>query len=206
MAYVDPNTGQPVPQPMFPPAIGQGMQGMFGGFLDKKAASNRITLEQGGKFSDWTALRKDLENQPGITGYRTSIPKLNSMSASVNDTSKMSDFQFVYGMAQIFDPTSIVRGEEGQMVIDSQSIPAQIKGQMEALLNSKAGIGTQGRRDLVATAKRRVDEYRKQAEAEQKFFENIATKNGIDPSFIVRPLEPMSDVPAADNEPFTLEQ
>jgi hypothetical protein len=92
------------------------------------------------------------------------------------------------------------------MVIDSQSIPAQIKGQMEALLNSKAGIGTQGRRDLVATAKRRVDEYRKQAEAEQKFFENIATKNGIDPSFIVRPLEPMSDVPAAGNEPFTLEQ
>jgi hypothetical protein len=181
-----------------------------GGFFDYQQAVARANksdtnINTVGKFSDITTLRKDFENQPGVSGYRQSIPRLKSMAGSVNDTSKMSDFDFVYGMAQIFDPNSVVRKEEGQMVIDSQAVPDSIKGKIAQLTTGGAAIGLQARRDLVAVASRRVGEYRSQAEAEAQYYQDLATRYGIDPQDIVRALEKMPEVGAVSNVPFTVE-
>ena len=142
-----------------------------------------------------TTIRKDLEDEQGMSRYRTSAPILSSMAKSVDDPSSMADLDFVYGMAKIFDPGSVVRESEMGMVIDSQSMPATIKGRLEKILNGEAVLQTQARKDLVRAAATRVQEYRTQAEGESEFFTGIANRNKIDPLDVVRPLEPMTSAP-----------
>lgn len=149
------------------------------------------------KITAITALRKDYENQPGTSRYRQSVPVLQSMAAAVDDTTAMADLDFVYGMAQIFDPESVVRESEMGMVIDSQSMPAAIKGRLEKILNGEAALGPQARRDLVEASKRRVQQYRTQAEGEAKQFSGIAERNRINPEDVMRPLEPMPELLSA---------
>jgi spore germination cell wall hydrolase CwlJ-like protein len=154
------------------------------------------------KITAITALRKDYENQPGTSRYRQSVPVLQSMAAAVDDTTAMADLDFVYGMAQIFDPESVVRESEMGMVIDSQSMPAAIKGRLEKILNGEAALGPQARRDLVEASRRRVQQYRTQAEGEAKQFSGIAERNRITPEDIMRPLEDMPELrPAAEALP-----
>jgi hypothetical protein len=142
-----------------------------------------------------TQIRKDLEDEPGHIRYRTAAPVLSSMAQSVNDPTSMADLDFVYGMAKIFDPGSVVRETEMGMVIDSQSMPATIKGNLEKILNGEAVLQPQARLDLVKAAATRVNEYRKQAEQEEQFFTDISTRNKINPLDVVRPLEPLASVP-----------
>ena len=142
-----------------------------------------------------TAIRKDLEDEQGTSRYRTSAPILSSMAKSVDNPSAMADLDFVYGMAKIFDPGSVVRESEMGLVIDSQSIPASIKGRLEKVLNGEAVLQPQARRDLVKAAATRVQEYRTQAESEGQFFTDLATRNQINPADVVRPLEPMTSAP-----------
>jgi hypothetical protein len=145
------------------------------------------------KITAITALRKDYENQPGTSRYRQSVPVLTSMAAAVNDTTAMADLDFVYGMAQIFDPESVVRESEMGMVIDSQSMPAAIKGRLEKILNGQASLGPKARRDLVEASRRRVQQYRTQAEGEVDQYGGIADRNHINRQDIMRPLEDMPE-------------
>jgi hypothetical protein len=157
------------------------------------------------KITAITALRKDYENQPGTSRYRQSVPVLTSMAAAVNDTTAMADLDFVYGMAQIFDPESVVRESEMGMVIDSQSMPAAIKGRLEKILNGQASLGPQARKDLVEASRRRVQQYRTQAEGEAKQFGGIADRNRINREDIMRPLEDMPELAPAAPPPDTAE-
>lgn len=142
-----------------------------------------------------TAIRKDLEDEQGTSRYRTSAPILSSMAKSIQDPSAMADLDFVYGMAKIFDPGSVVRESEMGLVIDSQSIPASLKGRLEKILNGEAVLQPQARKDLVRAAATRVQEYRTQAESEGQFFSDLASRNQINPLDVVRPLEPMTSAP-----------
>lgn len=168
--------------------------------LYNEATGEWITPPGGGapdpaSITNITAIRKDLEDEQGTSRYRTAAPILSSMAKSVDDPSSMADLDFVYGMAKIFDPGSVVRESEMGLVIDSQSMPATIKGRLEKILNGEAVLQPQARRDLVRAAATRVQEYRTQAESEGQFFTDLAKRNKIDPLDVVRPLEPMTSAP-----------
>lgn len=141
-----------------------------------------------------TTLRKDYGDEPGVSRYRSSLPILTSMNAAISDTTAMADLDFIYGMAQIFDPDSVVRETEMGMVIDSQSMPAALKGRLEKVLNGQATLGPQARRDLVSAAGRRVGEYKNQAVEEGAQFEGIASRHNIPREDIMRPLGKMPEM------------
>lgn len=155
-------------------------------------------------ISNITSIRKDLEDEQGTSRYRTAAPILSSMAKSVDDPTSMADLDFIYGMAKIFDPGSVVRESEMGLVIDSQSMPQTIKGKLEKILNGEAVLQPQARRDLVRAAATRVEQYRTQAESEGQFFADIAKRNSINPLDVVRPLEPMPGLPAPP-QPGTVE-
>lgn len=154
-------------------------------------ASRQVGQPDPASISNITALRKDYESGKGTNRYREAAPILASMIKSVSDITSMADLDFVYGMAKIFDPTSVVRESEMGLVIDSQSMPAQLKGQLEKILNGEAVLQPQSRQDLVRAASTRVNEYYTQAQAEAEDFTGIAERLNIDPRNVVRPLEAM---------------
>ncbi len=143
------------------------------------------------KFSDITSARKEFENQPGVSRYRVAAPILASMIKSVDDPSAMSDLDFIYGMAKIFDPTSVVRESEMGLVLQGQSIPQQITGLWQRAANGESVLQGGARADLIRSTGVRVGEYRQQAEREAQEFGAMAQRHGLNPADVVRGLEPM---------------
>jgi Phage tail lysozyme len=135
------------------------------------------------KLTDEASFRKEVAAQEGHSRYNFAQPVLSSMISSLYDPSSAADFDFVYGVAQIFDPNSVVKESEGQRVIDSQSIPEAIKGRLNQLLNQEGAIGRSARRELIATAARRIEQYGNQAKREEDFFTGVAKRRGIDEAF-----------------------
>ena len=146
-------------------------------------------------LSDVSTWSKDYAAMPGVAKYRTTVPYLSSMSSSIYDTSKMSDYDFVYGLAQVFDPGSMVREAEQGFVLSGQSVPDSIRGQLAHILAGGSGVSTQARKDLVAAARRRVAAYYNQAMPEYEWARERAMKAGFDPDMITPPLEELPEIP-----------
>jgi len=156
------------------------------------------------KFTNITAARKDFENQPGVNRYRTAAPIVNSMISAVDNPSNMADLDFIYGMAKILDPNSVVRESEMGLVINSQSIPDELKGYINKATQGGQKLSQEARRELTKAMIGRVNEYKAQAEREAKDFTGLATRHGIDPQDIARPLDPLSDLPVNQNAPVKI--
>lgn len=189
-------------------AKAEGYEGSWMDYQREFKGEGAVTVDLGGgtKFSDIMSMRKDFEGGPGVSSYRLAIPKLKSMASSVSDTTGASDYQFVYGLAQIFDPDSIVQKGEQGMAISSQAVPATIRGRIQQMTAGGGTLGPELRRELVEAAAKRVAEYRAQAEAEEQYYRDFALRHDIPPEDIVRGLEEMPDLGgAAADEPFTVE-
>ena len=202
---IDPRTGRPIfqapaaPQGQEPFTLGPG-QTRFGPD-GKPIATGQPAAPEPPKFTDVTSARKEFESQPGVSRYRTSAPILASMMQSLDNPAAMSDLDFIYGMAKIFDPTSVVRESEMGLVLQGQSIPQQIQGLWAKAIGGQAVLQGTARRDLIDATRTRVEQYRVQAEQEAAGFTEIAGRYDINPADVVRPLEPMPELPAQPQAP-----
>jgi hypothetical protein len=163
-------------------------------FLRTRPAGTQIQMNPS-KWTDISGMSHDWAEGEGVSKYRKTYPQLASMASAGYDTTSTSDFDFIYGMAQIFDPNSSVRESEQGMVINSQSIPASLKQQIQRLtVRGGPGLGTDIRRQLVETVGRRVEQYRLQAERETEYARKRAQRNGVDPDDVTMELPPLPTV------------
>lgn len=149
-------------------------------------------------LDDVAKVTKMYEGSPGISRYRTVVPSLTSMQKSLSDTSAISDLDFVYGVAKILDPESVVRESETGLVIQSQSIPDQVVGQLNKLLNGEAALTKGVRKDLFRLARRRGESLKEQAEREVQYFHNFGQGYGIAPD----QFRPLDTLPYYDESMF----
>jgi hypothetical protein len=103
------------------------------------------------------------------------------MQKSLTDPSAMADLDFVYGLAKILDPTSVVRESEGKMVIESQGLGPQLLGQLNKLMSGEQAMLPEIREKLFSVAYRRAKELELQAQGERKHFSGVATENQFNP-------------------------
>jgi hypothetical protein len=116
-------------------------------------------VQQGGvKPGDVTEMRKEIYALPEVKRYSTAIPIFRSMVESAKNPSSAADLDFVYGIAKIFDPESVVREGEMKLVGHAQSIPEAIKGQMEAAVMGRARLTPEARARILETARTRMGE------------------------------------------------
>jgi hypothetical protein len=116
-------------------------------------------IVQGGvKPGDVTEMRKEIYALPEVKRYSTAIPIFRSMVESAKNPSSAADLDFVYGIAKIFDPESVVREGEMKLVGHAQSIPEAIKGQMEAAVMGRARLTPEARARILETARTRMGE------------------------------------------------
>ncbi|HLO93236.1 MAG TPA: hypothetical protein VK195_02875 [Burkholderiaceae bacterium] len=135
-------------------------------------------------------ISKELSGDPTWRSAKVIQSTLNSMYNSLSDPSSISDLDFVNGVAKILDPNSVVREAEGRMVIESQSIPSQILGNLNKLANGESALDPQTRIAMYRLAERRGSETVAQAQQMREFSSGIATANGYDPSVYVPQLPP----------------
>lgn len=129
---------------------------------------------------------KAFESQEGQSRIKAIAPTIESMYRSLTDPSAMADLDFVYGLAKILDPTSVVRESEGRMVLDAQGIGPQLLGTLNKIVSGDQAMDSKTRANLFSVAVRRAQELQKQAQTERGVFEGIASANQIDPNIYLQ--------------------
>ena len=147
---------------------------------------------EGPKPSDRLALYRQYEDAPETQSYNVLAGTLGSLSGAINDNSKVSDLDFVYGVAKALDPTSVVRESEGQMVVQSQGLAPSLVGYINGLVGG-GQLTPEKRRELYALVERRAKEYRKQADSRRANVLQIG--GGILADGDLRPLAPIPELP-----------
>jgi hypothetical protein len=149
----------------------------------------------GGVIKDPMKITDNMQQSKVQQSAATTAGTLNSMFQSLSDPSAISDLDFVNGVAKILDPTSVVRSEEGRQVIESQSIPSQVLGQLNMLANGESRLDPQTRIAMYQLAARRGGEVMEQAQKEADFYSKMAEGSGYEPELYVPqvPEGPRSD-------------
>jgi hypothetical protein len=133
---------------------------------------------------------KNFEGSTGFQRYQLVAPTLNSMYKSINDPTAMADLDFVYGLAKILDPTSVVRESEAGMVIDAQGIAPSVLGRLNKFMTGEQAMSPKVRAELFSVAQRRAEELRLQADQERGHFAVPLQKQGLDPETYLQQLTP----------------
>lgn len=135
-------------------------------------------------FDKETGLRKEFEALDTTKSFRPIQNSFNSMIKSYNDTSKASDLDFVYGVAKILDPDSVVREGEAIQVIKTGGLPGELMA-MIGRVNAKQGLDKELRSELLGLAANRYNSLKQTYDENEKDYSRMATGAGLNPSNVI---------------------
>lgn len=163
--------------------------------LGEGAAAPEVDVENAIK------LQKNFEGQPSMSNLQNIAPTLKSMYRSIGDPSAMADLNFVYGLAKILDPTSVVRESEAGMVIDSQGIAPQLLGKLNKMLSGEQAMSRETRINLYKVAASRAEEMRNAALEERAHAAGEMTSIGAPADTYLRQVPRVPSFGAEQNMP-----
>jgi hypothetical protein len=162
------------------------------------------------KASDISALRQDVLSDPAYKNIASAAPIYRSLVDTSGRDTGASDLNFVYGIAKIFDPTSVVREGEIQMANSTADVVSMIQGLWSKAKDGTSSMTPEIRANLLAEARSRMEGYQAEYNNTAEFYRKIAQRNGLNiedivPSFNVlgTPEEtPTPDTPTTEEPPL----
>lgn len=155
--------------------------------------------QAGPKFSDVASIRKEVSDLPETKRYGAALPIFRSMvtshtRAAKNPGKDAVDIDFVYGLAKIFDPESVVREGEMLLVKKLQSLPEALQGWIQQV-NSGNGLTASARARILETARVRMGELKGSLDERLTPYGGIAERNRINPDDIMPKFQDLPDAP-----------
>jgi hypothetical protein len=147
-------------------------------------------------FQAEQGMRKEVHADADFQRFQKAAPVYQSMVASGSQNDQFGDINLVYGLATIMDPGSVVREGEQLIVRSAAGLTPEVLGYINSL-NGGAKLIPATRQKLLREAKGRMDEYKRAAEQQLKFYENAAAESGLDPGRIVPDLQGLGEFVAA---------
>lgn len=130
------------------------------------------------KFSAANILRKEILGNPQVAGFTDVKNRLLVLQKAASDPSSIADLDYVYGIAKILDPGSVVRESEGQTIIDSNSIPGATLGYLNKALSGESALN---REALYNLAKRHYQTRQKAINSILDDYTEIAKRQNLNP-------------------------
>lgn len=165
------------------------------GNLEAIAGGPAIKEQRGQKVDDALSLRGKIEGLPSYKKYADSAPIFNSMVTSSASESRAADLDFIYGLAKIMDPESVVREGEMGLVQGTQSMPENMAGWLNSFIMSGQRLSPEARQEILNLSKRRVDQYRANLESDRKSYGQLGADYGITSPNVLPPMVPISPMP-----------
>lgn len=147
-------------------------------------------------FDNISGVRKEIQGLPSYKTYQNAVPSFNSMVDNLDKTTKASDLDFVYAMAKIYDPTSVVREGEQVLVNKTASLPDQFLG-LIGQVNGGQALQPETRRALIEAARTRVNEYKAAIDTDLEWYGSIADRNKFNRADVIPNLVGPRDLPPA---------
>lgn len=144
-----------------------------------QATRDAATIQTG--FRNEQELRKEFEALPEIKNYKMAYPSYAAIRDATTRSTPQADINIVYGIAKLYDPTSVVREGEYATVANSPNIPERIKGYAQYIAGG-GKLSEQTKREILAEATSRIGTYKAEAEKARASYEGIAKGRGMNPS------------------------
>lgn len=125
-----------------------------------------------------SALRMELRQDQAVRNYAAAAPIYATMVDAAPRENGAADLNLVYGLAKLFDPTSVVREGEVVMAQNTAGIPQTVLGIIQSW-NGGAGLTRDTRAQLMQEARSRMASYEEQLQQTFTFYEGIARRAGI---------------------------
>lgn len=156
-----------------------------------KQAITPAPVPGGGKQQRTAAveLRKEFNALPEVQSYKQVLPLL-AQAKSAPDTSQ-GDISIIYAAGKIYDPNSVVREGEMNLVIKSGSPEERINGFIN-YIKGGGRLTPSARANLVKAMAGAVVERKAQYDAARTTYDGLARKAGLDPGelFVSLPEQP----------------
>ena len=144
----------------------------------------------GQPFDKVMDLRKEIGALPEVKRYSEAIVPFRSMTQSSKLGHAPSDLDFVYGIAKIFDPESVVREGEMKLVGAAQSIPDALKGAMHRAIYGGEALSPQVKQQILEVTRVRM------SELQNSYQERLEPYRGIAGRYQVRETDVFPTLPA----------
>jgi hypothetical protein len=131
------------------------------------------------KFDDIASVRKEVGALPEVKRYSEAIVPFRSMVQSATRNTAAADLDFVYGIAKIFDPDSVVREGEMKLVGQAQSLPEEIKGYIKRVAMGEGRLTSEARDRILQVAQTRINEIRSAYDTRVNPYRAIADRHRI---------------------------
>lgn len=145
------------------------------------------------KPNEISSLRQEAGGLPEVKRLAAALPIYRSMRETHVRNDPAGDIDFVYGVAKIFDPESVVR--EGEMVIVKrlQNLPEEVRGWLSKVVTGGGQLTPEVRRRILEVARTRVDELQGSATTRLKQYEGITDRYKVNREDV---LPQFQDVPS----------
>lgn len=147
-------------------------------------------------FANEQGLRKEFEGLPEVKNYKQAYPAYAAIKDAASRNTTQSDINIVYGLAKLYDPTSVVREGEYATVANSPNIPEKVKGYAQYLAGG-GRLSPETKKQILAEAEGRIGTYSAEAKKAKGSYEGIATKRGMDPASVFADMGDMTASPQA---------
>jgi hypothetical protein len=130
-----------------------------------------------------TALRKEFDDLPEVKNYKQALPAYKGIEDAVKRNTTASDINIVYGIAKLYDPTSVVREGEYATVANSPNIPEKIKGYAQ-YLNNGGRLTEATKKQILTEAQSRMTGFEGEYKSARDNYTSIAKRSNADPSLL----------------------
>ena len=155
-----------------------------------EAAKAKEAAEAGPKATDVGALADDFTNTPDVKNFQNGQSMWLSMQDAAATDTAQADLNMIIAAAKLFDPTSVVRTEEGKAVELTGDAPSSIKGYFQYLIGTPgARLSKTTRQGLMNEAYSRINSYYKGVQQASTYYGEKARRWGYNPADVVRPFD-----------------
>jgi hypothetical protein len=116
------------------------------------------------KLSEQTALRKETMSLPPVENYMKSIDQYKGMMASAQNPTPPGDIGMIIALAKIWDPPSVVREGERDVIRNTGNLPMQLESLWKKQIEGTGELTEEQRAWLLQSAQQKLEAYRGTAE------------------------------------------
>lgn len=151
------------------------------------ASATRDAAKINRQGSNETELRKEFANLPEVKNLKEAIPAYQAVVKAAKVNNPQADINLVYGLAKLYDPTSVVREGEYNTIANSQAIPEIIKGYAQRLAGG-GRLTEDTKRQIIEQANSRIEAYKSEVEGARRGYNDIARRGGLTPENVFVPV------------------
>jgi hypothetical protein len=151
-----------------------------------------------------TTLRKEFNALPEVKNYTEALPAYKAITDAATRNTPQSDINLVYGVAKLYDPTSVVREGEYATVASAQSIPEHVK-KWAQYIQGGGKLTPETKKQILQEAQGRMATFQEAVEQRRTQYKDIASRTGVDPTLVLDqgykpPVPPKGNKPAGGGQ------